>query len=154
MTTTAVRWWKFNAVGAGGIVVQLLMLAFLKSGLHVNYLAATALAVESAVVHNFFWHERFTWADRAGSSFPRFVKFNLTNGALSLLGNVVLMKVLVEVCQLPYLVANGASIAGCATANFLLSDRFVFRGGGLRGVVKAPANYSLAAVAGGVHRKP
>lgn len=63
---TSVRWWKFNAVGAGGIVVQLVMLAFLKSGLRLNYLAATALAVESTVVHNFFWHERFTWADRTG----------------------------------------------------------------------------------------
>ena len=123
----SVRWWKFNAVGAAGILVQLLMLAFLKSGLHLNYLVATVLAVESAVVHNFFWHERFTWADRAGASSPRFLKFNLTNGALSLLGNVVLMKLLVGTGHLPYLVANGASIAGCAAANFLLSDRLVFR---------------------------
>jgi putative flippase GtrA len=39
----------------------------LKSELHFPYLAATALAVEAAVVHNFFWHERFTWADRIKS---------------------------------------------------------------------------------------
>jgi len=111
-------------------VVQLLMLAFLKSGLHLNYLAATALAVESAVVHNFFWHERFTWADRAGASLPRFLKFNLTNWALSLLGNVVLMKVLVEAAHLPYLIANGVSIACCAVATFVLSDSVVFRSAG------------------------
>ena len=56
---TLVRWLKFNAVGAAGIVLQLAVLLALKSGLHVSYLMATALAVEAAVVHNFFWHERF-----------------------------------------------------------------------------------------------
>jgi GtrA-like protein len=61
---TAARWLKFNMVGGMGIAVHLLMLVVLKSGLHLHYLAATALAVETAVVHNFLWHERFTWADR------------------------------------------------------------------------------------------
>jgi putative flippase GtrA len=63
-TATLVRWCKFNLVGAVGILVQFGVLFLLKSGLHFNYLAATALAVEVAVAHNFFWHERFTWADR------------------------------------------------------------------------------------------
>jgi putative flippase GtrA len=63
-TLTLVRWCKFNLVGAVGIFVQFGVLFLLKSGLHFNYLAATVLAVEAAVAHNFFWHERFTWADR------------------------------------------------------------------------------------------
>ena len=50
-----------------GIAVQLLMLVVLKAGLHLHYLVATALAVETAVIHNFLWHERFTWADRSGT---------------------------------------------------------------------------------------
>jgi putative flippase GtrA len=58
--STATRWLKFNLVGGIGIVVQLLMLVGLKTGLHLRYLAATGLAVETAVVHNFLWHERFT----------------------------------------------------------------------------------------------
>ena len=66
-TLTLVRWGKFNLVGAAGIFVQFGVLFLLKSGLHFNYLAATVLAVEAAVVHNFFWHERFTWADRTNS---------------------------------------------------------------------------------------
>ncbi len=90
---TGVRWLKFNAVGAGGIAVQLAALALLKSGLRLDYLAATALAVEAAVIHNYFWHERFTWADRTrGSSWARFAKFNLTTGMFSILGNVFVMK--------------------------------------------------------------
>jgi len=66
-TATLVRWCKFNLVGAVGIFVQFGVLFCFKSGLHFNYLAATVLAVEAAVVHNFFWHERFTWADRTKS---------------------------------------------------------------------------------------
>ncbi len=67
-TCTLVRWCKFNFVGAVGIFVQFGVLFLFKSVLRCNYLAATALAVEAAVVHNFFWHERFTWADRVRPS--------------------------------------------------------------------------------------
>lgn len=124
-----VRWWKFNAVGAMGIVVQLVALTLLKSGLHVNYLLATALAVEAAVVHNFFWHERYTWADRQPASrLIQLAKFNLSNGAISILGNVALMRVLVGTIGLHYFVANALSIACCSLLNFVVSDRLVFTG--------------------------
>ena len=52
------RWAKFNAVGAAGVAVQLGLLALLESVLRLQYLVATALAVEAAVLHNFAWHER------------------------------------------------------------------------------------------------
>src|SRR5262249_8430739 len=55
---------KFNVVGIAGVGVQLLVLALLKSGFGVPYLTATVLAVETAVLHNFFWHERWTWIER------------------------------------------------------------------------------------------
>ncbi len=64
---TLIRWCKFNLVGVIGILVQFAALFFLKSVMHCNYLAATALAVEAAVVHNFVWHERYTWADRVAN---------------------------------------------------------------------------------------
>jgi putative flippase GtrA len=120
----AIRWIKFNLVGGMGIVVQLLMLVALKTNLH--YLFATALAVETAVVHNFLWHERFTWADRAGASFARFCKFNLTTGLFSIAGNLALMKLLVGVGHVNYLLANGITITACSVINFLVSDGFVF----------------------------
>ena len=122
-----IRWWKFNAVGAMGIVVQLVALTLLKSGLHLNYLIATALAVEAAVIHNFFWHERYTWAYRESASrLVRFAKFNLSNGAISIIGNVLLMRLLVGTIGLNYFVANWISIAGCSLLNFVVSDRLVF----------------------------
>src|SRR5690242_4601954 len=124
-----IRWCKFNAVGAMGTVVQLVALTLLKSGLHLNYLVATALAVEAAVIHNFFWHERYTWADRESTSrLIRFAKFNLSNGVISILGNIALMRLLVGAIGLNYFVANALSIAGCSLLNFVVSDRLVFTG--------------------------
>jgi putative flippase GtrA len=126
---TGVRWLKFNAVGAGGIVVQLAALGILKSLFKVDYLLATALAVEAAVVHNYLWHERYTWRDRAtGNSWLRFLKFNGTTGLFSILGNVLVMRVLVGEAHLNYFVANILTIATCSILNFLVSDRFVFEG--------------------------
>ena len=131
---TALRWMKFNLVGGIGIGVQLIVLTIFKGELHFNYLWATALAVEAAVIHNFLWHERFTWVDRTKANrasrmdtFLRFLKFNFTTGAFSILGNLALMKLFVDVAHRPYLAANGMAIAVCSIANFLVSDRFVFR---------------------------
>src|SRR5262249_45568970 len=101
--STGIRWLKFNAVGAGGIVVQLGVLAVLKSGLQLDYLLATGLAVEAAVIHNYLWHGRFTWADRSSTnSWMRFAKFNVTTGMFSILGNVILMRALVGGAHLNY----------------------------------------------------
>jgi putative flippase GtrA len=127
------RWVKFNAVGAMGIVVQLGALAVLAGPLRVHYLLATGLAVETAVLHNYVWHERWTWADRTrggrqlGKVLGRLIRFHLSNGLVSILGNLLLMRLLVGQFRLHYLVANVVSIAACSLANFLLSHLFVFR---------------------------
>jgi len=128
--STFVRWWKFNLVGAVGIGVQFASLLLLKSVLGFNYLLATAIAVEAAVVHNFVWHEQFTWSDRVRASWrnslPRFLRFNLTTGAVSIIGNMALMKVLVGQGHMNYLLANAIAIALCSIANFLVSEEWVF----------------------------
>jgi putative flippase GtrA len=108
-----------------------LILVALRSGLGANYLAATALAVEGAVVHNFLWHQRFTWSDRTtedykAGSWTRFVRFNLTTGAFSIAGNLLFMKMLAGLGHMNYVLANGITIAACSVLNFLVSDGFVF----------------------------
>ncbi|MGB8579870.1 MAG: GtrA family protein [Candidatus Sulfotelmatobacter sp.] len=126
------RWWRFNLVGGIGIAVQLILLFLLKSILHFNYLSATGLAVEATVIHNFLWHERFTWADRLQpswrNSLPRLLRFNLTNGAVSLAGNLALMKWMVGLGHMNYLVANAIAIALCSLVNFIVSNEYVFDG--------------------------
>jgi putative flippase GtrA len=127
---TFLRWMKFNAVGGIGIGVQLAALAVFRSWLKLDYLLATALAVEIAVIHNFVWHERFTWADRPAAQFAhsliRLAKFNATNGAISIVGNLVMMRLLVGKLRFNYILANCAAIMVCSLVNFLLSDRLVF----------------------------
>jgi len=127
-----VRWLKFNFVGGIGIGVQLAALFLLKTVFGFDYLFATAFAVEAAVVHNFIWHEQFTWSDRVQPawrrSLVRFARFNLTTGAVSIVGNLALMRVMVGEGHINYLVANAIAVALCSIANFLVSDGWVFRG--------------------------
>jgi len=128
--TLALRWLKFNAVGLLGVGLQLAILAVLVGGSGMDYLPATALAVESALLHNFLWHERFTWADRiqtaTGGWVRRFICFHAANGVISLGGNLLLMPILVQVLHLPILLANLASIAIRSLANFAASEELVF----------------------------
>jgi len=74
----------------------------------------------------------FTWADRPAQRFARslarLAKFNASNGLVSLVGNLLIMRVLVGQCHLHYVIANLIAVATCSIVNFLLSDRFVFAG--------------------------
>jgi dolichol-phosphate mannosyltransferase len=120
----------FNLVGVTGVAVQFVALAWLL-GSGVHYLGATVLAVEAAVLNNFFWHERWTWVDRRmdgpSGTMARLVRFNTTVGLLSIAENVVFMKLLVGTLALNYLLGNLVSIVACSVANYVLSDLFVFR---------------------------
>jgi len=124
------RWIKFNLVGAVGIGVQLAALWML-TAFGVGYMIATALAVESAVLHNFVWHKRFTWMDRCNArpaeTISRLVRFNLSTGVVSIVGNLLLMRLLVEEAHLRPMPANLIAIGVCSIANFIVSDRWVFR---------------------------
>ncbi len=126
---TSRRFFRFNVVGAIGIAVQLGALELLRRA-GMDYLLATTLAVEAAILHNFVWHERYTWHDRVSTStwesFARLVRFHLTNGAVSLAGNALAMRWLVGELRLPVIPANLVAITACWLLNFLLSDRVVF----------------------------
>ena len=118
---------RFNVVGVLGFALQLGALFVLTQSPHpVNYLAATAAAVELAILNNFVWHQRWTWSDRPSASWSRLAKFNITNGAVSITGNLVLMSILVGRLGLPIAGANVASVAACSICNFFLADRIAF----------------------------
>jgi putative flippase GtrA len=121
------RFAKFSAVGAGGVIVQTVTLAVLLRVVGMHYLIATALAVEASVLNNFVWHRRWTWADRPGSCAALvLLRFNATNGAMSLIGNLALMFILVSGLKLNPYVSNLITIGICSFVNFALADRFVF----------------------------
>lgn len=125
------RWLQYNLVGLIGIGVQLGTLEALARLAHLPYLVATGLAVEAAVLHNFVWHERYTWSDRASVDFvqmlARLGRFNFSTGAISIVGNVAVMRLLVGMAHLPYLPSNLMAIATCGLVNFLINHHYVFR---------------------------
>jgi putative flippase GtrA len=139
----------FMTVGAAGFALQIAALAYLVDGAGWPYPLATIVAVELAVLHNFLWHERWTWADRKASQTigARLVRFHLSNGATSIVGNLIMTVVLVEGLRLNPLVANTLSVLFTSTANFLAADRWVF------GVPYRPAAHTVTPAASRPERR-
>lgn len=123
---------KFYTIGAIGMVVQLAVIAMLHHIFNMHYLLATFFGVEAAVVQNYIWHEKWTWAHRASvtkkEALTRLLKFNLTTGIFSVVGNLVLMRILVGTLHFQVLIANIITIAACAILNFVITHYFVFKG--------------------------
>lgn len=135
-----VRWVRFNVVGLAGMLVQLVTLTGLNHIVPGHYLLFTTIAVETAVLHNFVAHVHYTWRERH-IGFRRawrerrssrvilgaLWRFQVSNGLVSLVGNVLLMRLLVSGAHLPVIVANLIAILACGLANFALGDAWAFR---------------------------
>jgi putative flippase GtrA len=124
------RWLVFNGVGVLGFAVQLAVLAALVRWTALHYLLATAVAVEAAVLHNFYWHQQWTWRDRpapaARAMWVRLGRFHLTNGAISLAGNLAIMRLLTGMLGVDPVPANVAAVVVCSVVTFFASDALVF----------------------------
>jgi len=125
------RWFRFNAVGLVGIGVQWTLLATLLKWVQLDYLVATAIAVELTVLHNFAWHELWTWQERTGSALSvrlgRLIRFNFTTGLCSIAGNLIFMWILHGAVGLTLSVSTLLSLVACSACNFLLANLFVYR---------------------------
>jgi putative flippase GtrA len=122
----------FITVGAIGFLIQLGSLALMTMVVGWPYEPATAIAVELAVVHNFWWHERWTWRDRTDARagvIGRFVRYQLTTGFTSIGGNLICTAAGVELLGFTPMAANGMAVALMSVANFLAADRWVFARG-------------------------
>lgn len=121
---------KFNLVGVMGAALQLLLLCLLTKLFHMSAVAATPVAVEIVLLHNFLWHEGFTWRDRQPRSIrqrvARLWRFHLGNGLISLLGNTMLTYYFVERLKAPMLASAVAAIIFCSLTNFFVADRWIY----------------------------
>jgi putative flippase GtrA len=128
LTSTApARFGPFVAVGVLGFLLQVATLHILTSYVAWTWLPATLVSVELAVLHNFLWHERWTWIDRRASNrFPRLVRFHAANGLISIAGNALMMAWLVGAIGLPPVPANTIAVVATSLVNFLMADRWVF----------------------------
>ena len=123
-----VRWGKFNLVGMVGMAVQLGALALINRLAPGHYMLATAAAIEITLLHNFVWHLHYTWRDRRCRSALRsqLVRFHLSNGLVSMVGNLALMPLLVGEMRIPVVAANAIAILCCSIVNFCLGNNWAF----------------------------
>jgi putative flippase GtrA len=125
---TFIRWGRFNLVGAMGMVLQLAALALFNHWTGGRYLLSSIAAIEITLLHNFTWHLRYTWRDRRNhtTQLAQLMRFHLSSGLVSLVGNLVLMRILVQEARLPLLVSNSIAILCCSIVNFCLGDNWAF----------------------------
>lgn len=127
----AQRFLKYNVVGALGLTLRLTSTMLLHELAGIGYLLATSLAVEITMLHNYSWHLRWTWRDRCAQIGPReiarsLVRFQLTNGAVAMIVNLLLMPTLVRDVGMGYLPASVLVITITGILNFLLANFLVF----------------------------
>ncbi len=122
-----IRWMRFNAVGLAGVVVQLCVLWLLANVFRMPYLPATACAVEIALLHNFVWHEAWTWQGQARQDrWRRLLRFHVANGFVSIAGNTLFTWCFKQSLGWPLLIANIAAIAVTSLLNFAVATLWVF----------------------------
>lgn len=130
--TGRARFVRFNVVSAAGFVVQIATVGMLTRWTTVSAEAATAAGVAAAVAHNFLWHRRWTWVDRApglAAGVRTFARFAAANGAVSLAGNVLIVAALAGAAGLQAVTANVVAVVLCGLLNYQIGDRLVFRAG-------------------------
>ncbi|KKL80672.1 hypothetical protein LCGC14_2002430, partial [marine sediment metagenome] len=123
------RAWKFAFVGGLGAVVNLGLLFLLSAAAGLPRSLVWLLAVEAAVLHNFIWHQTFTWRERkeagARAWLRRAAAFHLSvAGTVAINGAIF---ALLSIAGAPLILAGAAGIAGAAAFNFVAGDRWVFR---------------------------
>jgi putative flippase GtrA len=114
---------KYAVVGGSGAILNTAVLYVLYRWLHMPLVAASAVAVELAVVNNYLLNDRWTFAARS-PSLRRFAKFNASSlGGLAV--NVAFVSFLTHV-GLHFLLANLAGIAAGLALNSTLSATWVW----------------------------
>jgi len=120
------RFLKFNVVGMAGVLVQLGALWMLARA-RMPQVPATFLAVETSLLHNFFWHEIWTWRGAsADGRLRRFTRFQVANGTVSIASNVFFTWILTRWLGWPLLVSNLAAIGATGLVNFAIAHYWVF----------------------------
>ncbi len=127
--TPPLRPFAFAAVASGGFLIQIAVVSVLTHAASLAPEAATAIGVELAILHNFLWHERWTWRDRIGAAprrLRRFIDYQLATGCTSLAGNVIVVGIATRAYAVDPTAATPLAVAIMSLVNYLVSDRWVF----------------------------
>ncbi|RLC37140.1 hypothetical protein DRH29_02975 [candidate division Kazan bacterium] len=122
---------KFNLVGWAGMLVNSGCLYLLKGVLGVPLIPASLIAIEIAIVHNFFWHRYWTWKDRNGNGEKPFLiqllTYNLMTGAVDLVANVTVLWMLTTMFGVYYLISNIFGMIMGPFIKFWLNEKVIFK---------------------------
>jgi putative flippase GtrA len=125
------RFSRFLLTGFAGFLCQIASLWLLVSVLSVNYVPASIIAIELAIVFNYVMHEKWTWNDRPvatiGERWLRLARFNAMTALTSIAGGVLITALLVEALGLPPVAANIISVVALGLLNYAGAGSIVFR---------------------------
>jgi putative flippase GtrA len=114
---------KFACVGCIGVAVNTVILYILSRWLGVPLAASSAIAIELAIISNYFINDRWTFASHA-TSIRRFAKFNVASlSGLSV--NVAAVWLLARL-GIYFLAANLLGITLGFASNYALSSVWVW----------------------------
>jgi dolichol-phosphate mannosyltransferase len=121
---------RFCLVGLSGVFVNEAVFWVSSVPLRVHYLASGAISAEVAIVNNFTWNDRWTFADKSAShsalSLPgRFLRFNV-----SMIGGVIIslgvLYLLASFLGVNPLISNLVAIVCSTLWNFTASAKLVW----------------------------
>ena len=127
------RFLKFCLVGGGGVILNMGMLYLFTDVFGLFYLLSSIIAIEIAILNNFFWNDIWTWRDRrrkgALQFFRRLIKYNISANLSSFVGNIATLWILTSIFGWYYMYANVVGIMVGVVLNFTLNDRWTYRKG-------------------------
>lgn len=133
---TPLRFARFCTVGAGGVLVNQLVLWLAREHLfatlsppRLRLNAALALAIAVATLNNFLWNRFWTWRDRYRVAGARALTAQFGQYTLTVLLGIAVQVLLTNllIAYMHYLLANLVAIAVAAGLNFGLNNAWTFR---------------------------
>jgi dolichol-phosphate mannosyltransferase len=120
---------RFAAVGALGTVVNLVLMWLLLRETSLHYLPAAVIATEVAIAHNFVLQERFVFGDLKDNRHPRWLRFvhSVLYNNVDTLVRLPVLALLVEVADVPSVLAQGLTLGVAFLARFVFVSTVVYR---------------------------
>ncbi|MDJ0851162.1 MAG: GtrA family protein [Myxococcota bacterium] len=126
------RFLRFAVVGASGVFVNQGLLMLLHGHFGWPLLAASVVAIETAILNNFFWSSVWIWRYDYERSFRRLLakllQYQVATLFTSMVVNSGVLAALVYGFSIDYRIANLAGIAAGMGANFAAGELWIFRG--------------------------
>ncbi len=126
------RFIRFGVVGGSGVAVNQGLLMFLHGLLGWPLLLSSVIAIETAILNNFFWSSvwiwRYDYERSSGRVLRKLLQYQVATLFTSLVVNSGVLTGLVYLFAVDYRIANLVGIAAGMGANFAAGEFWVFRG--------------------------